>query len=191
MKCPSITVTSHTEPQSANAPGLNIPWAALDEWSAVNDTLRFFTRTRRHRLHQLFELAAAITSKMQQLHALAAELAMATCRFCPAPCCQTAAPWFDFNDLLRIHCCGLPIPPGQPISRYGDVCRYVGPSGCLLPRQQRPWICAWYACPVQRGAIHRSPDRYTDYTSTTNDLQKRRSLLEQAFIDGTTGAGIP
>lgn len=191
MKCPSITVTSRAATPSTEAVFSNVPWTTVDQWSAVNDALRFHRRTQRQRMGPVFELAAVISSMMRPLHAMAADLAMATCRFCPDLCCLKAAPWFDLNDLLLIHCCGLPLPPGQPIIHYGDVCRYVSPSGCRLPRQQRPWICTWYACPVQRGAMYHSSRRYRNYASVTNDIQEHRRRLEKAFIECTTGAGIP
>lgn len=164
-----------------------IPWTNGGQWSAVNETLAFFKDTQRDRLRQVFRLAAAVGSQIRALHGMARELALSSCRLCPTPCCDAAAPWYDFTDLLLIHFGGLPTPVGQPITRYGDICRHRGPAGCRLPRPQRPWICLWYTCPVQWAALSRTPASHREYHARIALIQTRRRQLEMAFIDSTAG----
>ena len=81
------------------------------------------------------------------------ELCMATCTYCPDPCCFSAYAWFDFRDLLFAHLNGLAVPPAQLMTDRKMICRYLGVRGCTLERISRPWICTWYLCPAQLGAL--------------------------------------
>lgn len=170
--------------RTATVPG--IPWTTAGQWAEVNNVFGGFAGAEDERLAGVSRSAEAVAAAMEALHTLAAALAVRTCRFCPAPCCLTAAPWYDSADLLVLHFTGRPFPPGQPIDRYGAVCRYAGPAGCRLPRPERPWICLWYTCPVQRAALRKDASAFEAYTDLTVDIQQRRRRLEQAFIDATT-----
>jgi len=181
----SGSATEVPDQTSPSSPG--IPWAAVGQWSAVNEALAFFTKSHGQRLGSVFRLAAATDAALRALHDMTAALALSSCRFCPAPCCDGAAPWYDLADLLMIHFGGIAIPPGQPIARYGDGCRFLGPAGCRLPRPQRPWICVWYTCPVQRAALSLTPDRHREYISLTATIKTHRQRMERLFIGITTG----
>ncbi|MFH1980704.1 MAG: hypothetical protein ABIL58_02555 [Pseudomonadota bacterium] len=195
-RTPSIAVprtVTRSAPPSVGLPdpaSLGIPWASAGQWSAAHKALAFVKCRQEDRLRPVSHSATATGVAIRAFHDLAAELALSSCRFCPAPCCAAAAPWYDFTDLLMIHFGGMPTPPGQPIIDYGDRCRYLGPAGCRLPRPQRPWICAWYTCPVQRAALSRIPATAREYANLAAQIQRRRRQLEQSFIEITAGRAM-
>lgn len=129
-----------------------IPWAAPDEWRAANAAVARLVRRPSGPLMSLaHQLEAALAETYPRLDALC----RITCPHCPDPCCLSATVWLDFRDILQLHLTGQPIPPAQPRSRPGETCRYAGPSGCRLPRPQRPFICTWYLCPAQTAALRK------------------------------------
>jgi hypothetical protein len=170
-------------------PTQDIPWGNADQWAAANNAVAAVVHSDRAKMAPFRKMAMAVSWKMAQIHAMADALALATCRFCPDPCCESAAPWFDLRDLLLVHGSAAPAPPGQPICRYGDVCRYLGPTGCRLPRPARPWICAWYTCPVQRSVLARVSGPMARCSALMAEIQQDRKQLERLFINLTTSSG--
>lgn len=166
-----------------------IPWATDAEWRSVNrhlteiltgyDAARVPARRTARRIH---ERMAALAPAMDRL-------AAATCSRCPSPCCLTADVWFDRLDLLRIHLLHLPAPPAQPRSSRGQICRYLGPRGCRLPRDRRPWICTWYLCPVQTRRLRAASGGRTP--SLMDDLATIQRLRRElaATVEAVLGRG--
>jgi hypothetical protein len=67
------------------------------------------------------------------------------------------------------------------------ICRYFSHRGCALPRVARPWICAWYLCPVQT-AILRKRDylQYDDFNRIIQEIKSLRKEMEDEFIRTVT-----
>jgi hypothetical protein len=160
-----------------------MPWAAPDEWRAVNRAIRFhldrysedfkpvvfFARKLKHHLKSIFP----------SVHGLCTD----SCPWCPEPCCLKASVWFDFKDLLFLHFNQQPIPPAQPKANLSMPCRYLGPRGCRLQRIARPWICTWYLCPTQTAKLrngHQAKRKLLN--GATAQIKLERNLLENEFI---------
>ena len=108
---------------------------------------------------------------------------MATCRYCPEPCCLTASPWYDFRDLLFLHLNTLEIPQSQPLHDDTNTCCYLGPWGCDLSRITRPWICIWYLCPTQVANLKKRNSQQGDpINQTVSEIKRGRRQLELEFI---------
>jgi len=160
------------------------PWADAPHWAAVNHTIGYWLAKRPAAMRRVSRLAGRLQSRMDDLDPQMRALSRSLCHDCAAPCCAHAKPWFDLADLLRLHLCRLPLPPGQPIGSVHERCRYFGPKGCGLPRRIRPWICTWYLCPAMKRALNRngaeSVQRAVAALDTVKNLRRR---METAFID--------
>ena len=90
----------------------------------------------------------------------------------------------DFKDLLFAHLNGLEIPPAQLMTNRKMICRYLGNQGCTLERISRPWICTWYLCPTQLGALRADAALGTKafYLETSTATRRERKEMEAAFI---------
>jgi hypothetical protein len=74
----------------------------------------------------------------------------ATCPTCDDPCCDGREVFFNRADLLYLISLGdVRSPKGQTRTEPGAGCRYLGPTGCLLARTQRPYVCVWFLCEPQ------------------------------------------
>ncbi len=122
---------------------------------------------------------------MVSLFRLLDELCTTTCTYCPDPCCFSAYAWFDFKALLFAHLNGLAIPPAQLMTDRKMICRYLGNRGCTLERISRPWICTWYLCPTQLGALRADAARGKKafFLETAAEIRRERKEMETAFIE--------
>jgi len=163
-----------------NAP----PWCNDQLWQAADSTLQNLAWRHRHQLDQVKETADYIKSMLASIDDSLDRLARQTCAQCPAPCCLVADVSYDFRDLLFIHMTDQAMPPGQPRRTTGEVCRYLGAEGCLIPRQQRPWICTWYICAVQKNCLagcHEISRKHL--LSVIVEISILRKQMESLFID--------
>lgn len=160
-----------------------IPWSHMNSWHAVQLSLHHHTARFSSVRESLLPLAQDIELR---LHAAAVQmeaLCAHTCTHCPDPCCLKASVWYDFRDLLGLHLYGEAPPMGQPITNYGDICRYLSHSGCTLPRSNRPWICTWYICPVQASWLRMQPgESGRNLDRALGQIKRRRAALENKFI---------
>lgn len=163
-----------------------IPWSRPTDWQAaqlaIHHHIAGLAGIREFLLPFARRLEARFGAVAFQMEALCAH----TCTCCPDPCCSKASVWYDFRDLLGLHLYGKSIPMGQPISDYGNACRYISHSGCMLPRSIRPWICTWYLCPVQKRWLQRQPgDCRRSLELALDRIKTERALLEDKFIAAT------
>ena len=163
-----------------NAP----PWRKEGLWQAANQTLAYLIHYRHNHLAVAGELAGRITSFMTSIDGLLDRLGEKTCVRCASPCCLIADVAYDFRDLLFIHLTGQKIPSGQPRQKNNEVCRYLGSHGCRIPRRQRPWICTWYICPVQKTFLKEHPgNNGRSLQSAIVQIGGLRKQNESLFID--------
>lgn len=130
------------------------PWGAPRTWTAVTAALAHHLDLP-HIGHDrsLCRKARAVVRLIARLDPAMHRLCQKTCPDCPDPCCQRATVWYDTADLLVLGLTRSRWPAGQPHTRVGQSCRYLGASGCRLARIQRPWICTWYLCPRQTARL--------------------------------------
>ena len=139
-------------------PSESPPWGGPAQWLEIQLRIEITLREANGSREAWRRLATKIADEIAAVSPLIADVAAATCPWCPDPCCLRARVWFDLKDLLVMHLTGRPAPPAQAILQRNDRCRYIGVRGCRLDRRDRPWICTWYLCPTQKNRL-RSDDR--------------------------------
>jgi len=153
------------------------------EWREVNASLGWLLDRHANKRRPLEKMAAEIDAQCQALYPVMDRLCSETCPWCPDPCCLKAKIRWDLRDLLKLHLTGAPLPLAQPLDARTHSCRYLGPRGCLLARNLRPWICSWYVCPTQMARIDSDKlMRRTELESAILSIKKLRNELEAAFI---------
>ncbi len=156
------------------------PWASSLIWREANSSIAFHIRLYRKQLSEAVDCAFQLKDLLFSLDRFFFELGRQTCVFCPDSCCLKAKVWYDFKDLLFIHLIGERLPPGQPVIKRLDVCRYLTPKGCRLPRILRPWICTWYSCPTQKKRIFEKTK--IDIDRKIISVKKYRNHMENEFL---------
>ena len=157
-------------------------WAQPQLWDEVNATVDYLLDHHRNAWQHLCHGAECINGLLQLINPLLDQLCRQTCTFCPDPCCMEAKIWYDIKDLLFLHLCLQPCPPGQPLALNRRFCSYLGTRGCSLPRRMRPWICTYYLCPAQKGRLRRfAPARLAFFEAVAEQIKIHRQGLLTAF----------
>ena len=155
-------------------------------WNEANQTLDYLIAIHGRNLDRATDIARDISRNLTSLFPLLEDLCISTCPWCPDPCCISAYAWFDFKDLLLIHLNRLPVSQGQLMSDSKMTCRYLGGRGCRLERPCRPWVCIWYLCPTQLGALRKySREGKAFFDETTAKIRIARKRMELIFINLT------
>jgi hypothetical protein len=163
-----------------NAP----PWRSDQLWQAADRTLQYLICRHHHQLDQARNTAGCIKTLIVSIDDALNILGSEICAQCLAPCCKVADVSYDFKDLVFIHMAEQAMPKGQPRRMAGEICRYLGPEGCLIPRIQRPWICTWYICAAQKNYMdgHHEISR-SHLLSVIAQISTLRKQMESVFID--------
>jgi hypothetical protein len=152
-------------------------------WTEANRSLRFLIQKNLTELDGAMALAKKLQTHLGSIFSILDDLCMATCPWCPAPCCLTARVWIDFKDLLFIHLSGHQIPPEQLLPDLNTACRYWSLKGCVLPRMSRPWVCTWYLCPTQTARLSRKArHRQDEFGQLIRAVKVCRTEMEDEFI---------
>ena len=161
-------------------------WKHPSFWQAVQHVLAFTLDQMAGDCRKgLEEQAKSLQADYEAIFPLLDRACAATCPCCPTPCCLVADARFDLKDLLFIHLARVPAPMGQPRGEGSTICRYLGASGCLLPRISRPWICTWYLCPMQKQWLSSYvPEDFRRLGSGIKSIKQRRNLIEAQLIEG-------
>lgn len=154
------------------------------EWRASNRALHRLIQHHRSNLEAAEHAAGRIRSPLQSLFPVLDQLCMATCPWCPEPCCIVNKVWFDFQDLLFFHLIGERLPPAQLASERRETCRYLAHRGCVLPRIIRPWACTMYVCGTQMRKLRRADEGVRERLQlTVQDIRIARLTMEEAFVN--------
>lgn len=157
-------------------------WGSTDAWREANETLSYLIQRHRRGLNRAIAYAEAIRCELVPVFTVLDTLCVRSCPWCPDPCCQVAKIWIDFKDLLFLHLTGGPVPPAPLLAELTDICRYLGPRGCLLDRISRPWICTWYLCPTQQRVIQRGREDAGMIERAFAAIKDGRKKMESEFI---------
>jgi hypothetical protein len=161
-----------------------IPWDTPAQWAEINQTFGHLLQRRRTDLGPARNIARQIESKMADLFPLMADLCRHTCPECEEPCCRVAILWYNFQDLLFLHLTEQAVPKSQPLRRFQEPCRYLGPRGCILDRMARPWICTWYICPPQTARLRKmGRSRRQETDAAIEEIKALRHNMEEIFIE--------
>ena len=80
-----------------------------------------------------------------------------TCDGCRDFCCDANGIYFDLADLIYLLILDNDLPAGKTRALRDAPCRYLSPTGCILPRMCRPFICTWYLCEPQMTLFDAEP----------------------------------
>ena len=171
---PSTTSGSNLQDQA---------WKSPAQWRAANAVLSFLILRKLDGLGRVRQIVEDVKSELSGIFPILDNLCEMTCPACPAPCCKVADAGFDFRDLIYLHLTGAAVPIGQPRGEGYSTCRYLGPSGCRLPRNLRPWICTWYLCPRQKKDIFNGDSGgFGQLTAILEKVKQQRKQIEAEFI---------
>lgn len=159
------------------------PWQTQASWQAANEAMGCTIRGYQSGLQRPIHLAAEMLKRIESLDDLMDALCAATCPGCRDACCRRASLWYDFKDLLFIHLSKGALPPGQARGAADRVCKYVTPTGCVLPRSQRPFICTWYLCAAQKVHLQKmAVSKVLFLNHSIAALKTARGQMENLFI---------
>ncbi len=163
------------------------PWASGGEWLEANRTMDYLIWLHDSSLGEVRRHAEKISNGLQSLFPILDELCAVTCGYCPEPCCMLATVWVDFRDMLFMRLCAGKTPPAQLLEGPGNVCRYLRPKGCILPRIQRPWACTLYLCPAQTSRLRKKSEPVREgFHETVRSIKAHRLEMEAGFIRVTS-----
>lgn len=108
-------------------------------------------------MRQLFskhgDALTGVVSKAHQtevlLEAISPIIEALTSRLCPecaAVCCINRHSHFDYSDVIFMSALNRELPAEAPEVALTAPCRFLGLSGCLRKRTERPYRCTWYFC---------------------------------------------
>ena len=172
-----------------------IPWASEDTWGqavlsiskiisvmSANSSLRAEAAAMQALVQQIVQRYAEIETVLDRV-------CIASCPTCTDVCCSRATVWYDLKDLLVIYLKTGALPKTQIYRLPDNSCCNLTPSGCRLPRSDRPFICTWYICPDQNKVLKElsGGDEGIDIFRAINAVKKARKDLEQAYIEASCG----
>jgi len=162
-----------------------LPWQERSEWREINFFLDTIQRVHGPDLEPVRFLARRIRFLVDSLSGSFEKLCAVTCPDCRDVCCERATIWYDFKDILCLYF-GLGIFPDRQIKKIpGQTrphCVHLTKTGCLLPRNLRPFVCTWYFCPDQKNHC-----QDTAIPGEIIKIKKLRLEMEDAFCSITAG----
>jgi len=168
-----------------------VPWPTEALWREIGDAFNSSLSRNTRGMTEARRYAASITHQYDLLADRFDDLAVLSCETCREPCCRHAKVWLDFTDLLYIHLMRVYRPPSQLRRNLYETCRFLGPRGCRLPRQSRPWICTWYICPTQRQILEgQIPAGMRQVSAVFARVKRLRKAMEHAFV-AALGFSVP
>jgi hypothetical protein len=162
-------------------------WADARLWREANHSLSRLLRIWSGRLGRARRMAQRIEALFCFVIPVMEELCEVTCPACTDPCCLRARARFDLADLLFLHLAGQAIPLAQAGPDDRAACRYLGSTGCILPRLSRPWVCRWYLCPQQKRLVRLDPaSGQRRFELALARIRRLRRDLEGTFIQAVS-----
>lgn len=168
-----------------------ILWADEEVWSqavlSVTKTISVLSAdfSLRLEVEAMQALVQGIVDGYAEIEAVLERVCIASCTTCTDVCCARATVWYDERDLLVMYLNTAALPKSQIYRRPDGSCCNLTPSGCRLPRSERPFICTWYICPEQNTILKEyfGSDDGIDIFHTINGIKKARKDLAQIYID--------
>ncbi len=151
-----------------------------DEWAAVVRLLA--ERLNTLDLDTMREVAGRIEAALQWLDPIMDRYCELTCPTCDDPCCTGQKVFFNRADLITLALLHDSLPSSQTRNREGASCRYLGPTGCRLPRVRRPYVCVWFLCAPQMSLLQDEPASFQRrFIRTLQDIRQWRLVLESLY----------
>lgn len=166
----------------------DISWRSEDEWNrAIHSLTSIFSSgfpalgEARNAARRMRELINAVDPFIQEQTAV-------VCPHCTTVCCIDRHGSFDLHDLVYAFCLELPVPRYETIHGETDPCQFLAPTGCILPRHQRPFRCTWHFCDTLIAHFQTlSAKHVREFNRTFQELQEMRAEMlhhvEQAMTE--------
>jgi hypothetical protein len=108
---------------------------------------------------------------------------MRVCPVCERVCCIDRHGSHEAEDIMFLEALGEGVPPVPRKKDDTQPCRHLGPSGCAIPRWQRPYRCTWYFCARLLDEMpHRDPREYREFVRALGRLKELRGRAAEALI---------
>ena len=157
-----------------------VPWQEADQWKGVSYFFEnIFKRFSYDQIHGLKALTHEIDRAYGELDIAMDGLCHGVCPACPDNCCARAQVYYDFKDLAFYYARFSTLPGKQLVRPRKEACPMLGPSGCRLSRNRRPFLCTWYLCPDLKRVGGRT---LSIIEGLIIEIKNYRSRLEDYFI---------
>ena len=129
------------------------------------------------------ETVRKIESLISDISELQSACVEQVCSKCEAPCCARVHYLFDEKDILYLRLSGREKRwRREAFTKKG--CWFLGPTGCSLDPQSRPFICHSYICPDLKDEIRRdNPVLLADLEAKFKIISTLRSQLWSEYLD--------
>lgn len=163
----------------------DISWRDTDEWNRAVHSLADIFSSESPALGQARNAAGRMRELINAVDPFIQEQTAVVCPRCTTVCCIDRHGSFDLHDLVYAFCLELPVPRYEAIREETDPCRFLAPTGCILPRHERPFRCTWHFCDTLIAHFQTlSARRVREFNRTFQHLQEVRAemlhQLEQA-----------
>lgn len=134
--------------------------------------------------NRIRELARRVHDGFAIIDPLIEELTASICPTCSSVCCINRHSFHAEDDLAYLAALGVEPPMPDTAIPDRDPCKFLGASGCVLPRHLRPFRCTWYFCDPLISEMETGNGRKTRKLSADmQSLINMRNELLDAFTD--------
>lgn len=124
----------------------DISWRNPEQWDSAIRLLSVCFRADTPELAAARQAAERIRTLIDAVDPFIQDQTREICPHCTSVCCIDRHGAFDLHDLVYAFCLCLPVPRYERHRQETDPCQFLAPSGCRLPRHERPFRCTWYFC---------------------------------------------
>ncbi len=145
--------------------------------STIEEIKEFFEREAGC-MDEVRKKAALFRKAFNKLDPFIQRYTAKVCPYCGTVCCANKHGFPEFADVAGFLAMGLEVPSYNLEVDEADICQFIGPSGCILPRPQRPYRCTWYFCEPLLLQIEIGPARhYRNFIADVQELGAARGNL--------------
>jgi hypothetical protein len=163
-------------------------WQDSEIWLQVECSVRQICSRLGHQEVAIRAVVDDITAGYVAIDPALEKLCGKTCVCCSDICCLKATVWYDLRDLLFLYLSSGKLPTHQ-IHRHSDnSCCHLCPTGCVLARHERPFICSWYICSMQKSLLETQAKSgcENNLSRKISHIQAKRKILEDMCISAIT-----
>ncbi|WP_163338555.1 hypothetical protein [Desulfopila sp. IMCC35008] len=159
------------------------PWQRPELWAEMEMSL--FTAAGALSMENsslLSSLTQQIARNYESIDEILTTLCRQSCPSCDDVCCRHATVWYDFRDVLFSCFHKQTIPVRQIHKKENGVCMHLQADGCRLARLERPFICTWYVCPLQKQLLDGGDEKVrVQCADSLDEIKRTRKQLEELF----------
>ncbi len=177
----------------------DISWRDTAQWDAAIQELSGFFRSGSHKCNAARVAAERVRDLIDAVDPFIQQQTAVICPGCVNVCCIDRHGSFDLHDLVYAFSLNLPIPRYERHRGETDPCQFLNPTGCRLPRHERPFRCTWHFCEALIAHMQTLPAKQARaFHAAFAELQRQRSEMlgkirqeeeEEAPENKKSGAG--